>query len=134
MPLDSSIFTNSAAMYQQGQQGLQNTISNAVQSYQQRKQQEAALAMEAQRMQQQREQQASLMQLERDKLEAQRNSPEYLAKQLEANGQLAVFKKLQGLPISPEEDAMANMFVRSQSKIALDPHGNMVVNNPYSDF
>ena len=133
MPLDPSIFMNSAALYSQNMNGLRDSIGNAVRGYQQRQQFDAQMAADKERLSAAKEQQQAQMSLEREKLEAQRNSPEALAKKLEAESQIAAFDVMQGKPVSPERQSLADMFFRSQSKVTLDPGGRPTVFNAYAD-
>jgi hypothetical protein len=123
MPLDPSIFMNSAALYAQGQQNLQNNIANSIQGYSKRVQDNQLLDIERQKLEQEKALKQAALQ-----------SPVEQAKRLEGIGQLSLFKRMQKQPMSPEENTAADMYILSQEKTYLDPINGPVTKNPYGSF
>lgn len=100
MPLDPSIFMNSAAMYSQGQSNLLNALQGYVNKYVDSKRQD------------------ELLKMEKEKIAAQQNSPEAMAKRLDALGEIEFNKAVNG---EPYEKSLANIFVAKQQKYGFNP-------------
>jgi len=114
MPLDPSIFTNSANLYAQGNANLLSSLSNSIDSVFAYRQQQEVLR-QAQELQKQKFQQ------EKDIAAMKLQTPEEKAKQLEGMGELAFAKAANGEQLTPEDTTLARIFVAKQQKYGFNP-------------
>ena len=102
MPLDPSIFTNSANLYAQGNANLLSSLSSSIDSVLAYRRQQEALR-QAQELQKQKFQQ------EKDIASMKLQTPEEKAKQLEGMGELAFAKAANGEQLTPEDTTLARI-------------------------